>query len=226
MPTSNRFHAAREKLFSRKRKNICWAPFSSSGGPNGHKIKSCLMEIDITVDGAGHVLRTNTLLLYRGMRKRLSFVVIWQANAQDSGWTQTRFFYLGTERTAMNSLVLFLPVPQGRIGSRDVLTVQSDVAAQAYDTYTRSTYFYIKRQGSFMQAFVLLLLFLSIILYFIFFFFQVIGLKKLCRSSRWRPPSQASSNRRCASSPHTPTGSFPMNARSYPRTASARATCT
>ena len=75
----------------------------------------------------------------------------------------------------MNSLVLFLPVPQGRIGSRDVLTVQSDVAAQAYDTYTRSTYFYIKRQGSCMQAFVLLLLFLSIILYFIFFFFRLLG---------------------------------------------------
>ena len=38
------------------------------------------MEIDITVDGGGHVLRTNTLLLCRGMRKRtLLLVVIWLA---------------------------------------------------------------------------------------------------------------------------------------------------
>ena len=43
------------------------------------KIKSCLMEIDITVDGGGHVLRTNTLFLCRGVRKRLSFVLIWLA---------------------------------------------------------------------------------------------------------------------------------------------------
>ena len=43
-------------------------------------IKSCLMEIDITVDGDGHVSRTNTLLLCRGMRKRLSFVAIWLAS--------------------------------------------------------------------------------------------------------------------------------------------------
>ena len=31
------------------------------------------------------------------------------------------FFYLGTERTAMNSLVPFLPVPQGRRGLRHAL---------------------------------------------------------------------------------------------------------
>ena len=38
--------------------------------------------------------------------------------AKDSGWTQTRFVSeeLGTERTAMNSLVPFLPVLHGRIG--------------------------------------------------------------------------------------------------------------
>ena len=30
-------------------------------------------------------------------------------------------FYLGTERTAMNSLVLFLPVPQSRLGLRHAL---------------------------------------------------------------------------------------------------------
>ena len=39
------------------------------------QIKSCLMEMDITVDGGGRLLRTNTLLC-RGMRKRLSFVLI------------------------------------------------------------------------------------------------------------------------------------------------------
>ena len=33
------------------------------------------MEIDITVGGGGHVLRTNTLLLCRGMRKRFPFVL-------------------------------------------------------------------------------------------------------------------------------------------------------
>ena len=59
---------------------MCLTPFSSSGGPNGPieraQIKSCLIEIDITVDGGGHILRTNTLLLCRGMCKRLSFVLI------------------------------------------------------------------------------------------------------------------------------------------------------
>ena len=35
--------------------------------------------------------------------------------AQDSGWVQTRFFYLliETERAAVNSLVPFLLAPQG-----------------------------------------------------------------------------------------------------------------
>ena len=37
-------------------------PFSFSGGPNGPteraQIKYCVMEIDITVDGSGHILRT------------------------------------------------------------------------------------------------------------------------------------------------------------------------
>ena len=42
--------------------------------------------------------------------------------AEDSGWTQTNtVFYLGTERTAINGLVPFLPVPQGRIGLRHAL---------------------------------------------------------------------------------------------------------
>ena len=37
-------------------------PFSSSGGPDGPteraQVKYCLMEIDITVGGGGHILRT------------------------------------------------------------------------------------------------------------------------------------------------------------------------
>jgi len=33
----------------------------------------------------------------------------------------TTTFYLGTERTAMNGLVPFLPVPQGRIGLRHAI---------------------------------------------------------------------------------------------------------
>ena len=61
---------------------MCLTPFSS-GGPNGPteraQIKSCFMEIDITVDGGGHVLHTNTLLLCRGMRKPFPFVVTWLA---------------------------------------------------------------------------------------------------------------------------------------------------
>ena len=71
------------KQFSRKRKNTCWTYFCSSGGPNEPteraQLKSCWIEIDVTVDGGGHVWRTNTLLLRRGMRTRLSFVVIWPA---------------------------------------------------------------------------------------------------------------------------------------------------
>ena len=62
---------------------MCWTPVSSSGGPNGPterpQIKTCLMQIDIAVDGGGHLLRTN-MLLCRGMRERLSFVVIWLAS--------------------------------------------------------------------------------------------------------------------------------------------------
>ena len=33
--TSNRFHAAREKQFTRKRKNMCLTTVSASAGPNG-----------------------------------------------------------------------------------------------------------------------------------------------------------------------------------------------
>ena len=119
-----RFHAAREKQFSRKSKNMCLAPFSSSAGPNGPteraQIKYCLMEIDITVDGSGHILRTT----------RWYCAVAWAKGHRSYrfGWRGPRFwmdpntiFYLATERTAMNSLVPFLLVPQGRIGLRHAL---------------------------------------------------------------------------------------------------------
>ena len=42
--------------------------------------------------------------------------------AQDSGWTQSRFYYLETKQTTMtNSLVPFFWVPQGRIEFRHAL---------------------------------------------------------------------------------------------------------
>ena len=71
-----------EKNSFRGRGRTCVStPFSSLGGPNGPtecaQIKFCLMEMDITVDGGGHLLRSNKLLLCRGMCKRLSFVLIW-----------------------------------------------------------------------------------------------------------------------------------------------------
>ena len=45
--------------------------------------------------------------------------------AQDSEWIQTRSCYLGTERTATNSVVPSLPVPQGRRGFRHALRVKN-----------------------------------------------------------------------------------------------------
>ena len=58
-------------------------PFSPSGGPNGPteraQIKYCLMEIYITVNGGGHISRTTRCCCARGMRKRLSSVLIWLA---------------------------------------------------------------------------------------------------------------------------------------------------
>ena len=67
---------------------MCWTPFSSSGGPNGPteraQMKYCLMEIDITVVGGGHILRTTRCCCH--VRTDLA------GEAQDSGWTQTRFF--------------------------------------------------------------------------------------------------------------------------------------
>ena len=53
----------------------------------------------------------------KGFIVRTDFV----GEAQYAEWTQTRFFYLGTERTAMTSLVPFRLVPQGRIELRRTL---------------------------------------------------------------------------------------------------------
>ena len=80
------------------------------------------MEIDITVDGGGHLLRSSTLLLCRGIRKRSSFVLIWLAKLKILDGPKHDFFYHGTERTAMNSLVPFRPVAQGRIELGHALT--------------------------------------------------------------------------------------------------------
>ena len=63
---------------------MCWTPFSSGGGPNGPTT---------VVDGSRHLLRTNTLLLCRGMCKMLSFVLVWLLRLQIlDGPNQTRIF--------------------------------------------------------------------------------------------------------------------------------------
>ena len=87
-PTSNRFYAAREIQFSRKRNNMCFDSFF------GRTERPDRMGSDIVLfDGDCHHRRWrwthfahNTLLLCRGMRKGLSFVVM-AGEAQDSGWT-------------------------------------------------------------------------------------------------------------------------------------------
>ena len=60
-----------------------WTPFSSSGGPNASTervpMKYQLMGMDVTVDGGGHLVRTNLLLLRRSMCKRLALALIWSA---------------------------------------------------------------------------------------------------------------------------------------------------
>ena len=99
-----------------------WTPFSSSGGPNASTervpMKYYLMEMDVTVDGGGHLVRTNLLLLCRSMCKRLTFALIWLARPQIPDGPKHGFFYLGTERPTMVSLVPFCSVPQGRIELR------------------------------------------------------------------------------------------------------------
>lgn len=59
------FHAARQKMFSRKRKNVCWAPSILRRAEHPDRTgtnKSCFMERNITVEGGRHLLRINTLL--------------------------------------------------------------------------------------------------------------------------------------------------------------------
>ena len=92
-------------------------PLSSPGRPNGPteraQIKSFFMEIGITVDGGGQRWRVACTKGYRSY---------W------FGWRSPRFWmdsntilYKRTERTAMNSLVPFFPVPQRRMGLRHAL---------------------------------------------------------------------------------------------------------
>ena len=125
LPTSKRFYAAREKQFSRKRRITRLTPFSSAGGPNGPteraQIKHCLMEIDITLDGGGPILRTTRCLAVPWHAQKVIVRRDLAGEARGSGWTTNTIFYLGTERTAMNSPVPFLPVPQGRVGLRHAL---------------------------------------------------------------------------------------------------------
>ena len=92
--------------------------------PNGPteraQTKNCLMEFDITVDGGGHILRTTrcccAVACAKGYR---SYLFGWRG---PTFWMDSdSIFYLGTARTAMSSLVPFLPVPQGRIGLRHAL---------------------------------------------------------------------------------------------------------
>ena len=67
---------------------MCWTSYL--GGPNGPTerahLNSCLMEMDSTVDGGRHLLRTNTLLLRHGMCKRLGYRSYWL------GWRGPRFW--------------------------------------------------------------------------------------------------------------------------------------
>ena len=51
--------------------------FRRTERPDRTGTNKVLLESGIIVDGGGHVLRTNTLLLCHGMRKRLSSVMIW-----------------------------------------------------------------------------------------------------------------------------------------------------
>ena len=75
--TSNILHAAREKKKRKKGRGRtcvgCRTPFFF------FRRTELLMEMGITVDGGGHLLCSNTLLLCRGVYIRLSFILIWLA---------------------------------------------------------------------------------------------------------------------------------------------------
>ena len=74
---------------------MCWIPFSSLRGPNGRteqaQIKSCLMEMGITFDGGGNLLRTQHAVVSCHVQKVIGRTDL-AGGAQDSGWTQTRFW--------------------------------------------------------------------------------------------------------------------------------------
>ena len=80
----------------------------------------------ILFDGDGHDCRWRWTLVAH----KHAVVVSWHAQkvivrsdlageAEASGWTQTRYFYQGTDRTAMNSLV---PFPSGSTRSNRAMT--------------------------------------------------------------------------------------------------------
>ena len=76
------------------------------------------MEIDITVDGGGHILRHDTLLLCRGMRKRLSFVLICLTRPKILDGTEHDFL----PRNGTNGHEQRRPVPSGSTRSSRVKT--------------------------------------------------------------------------------------------------------
>ena len=111
------------KRFCRETKNMCWTPFSCSGGPNGPTERA---QNKVLFDGVGHhCCRRRWTLNCAPARCVVSWHVRSVYRAYGFGWRGPRFWmdpntflYLGTERTTMNRLVAFRSVPQGRIGLR------------------------------------------------------------------------------------------------------------
>ena len=120
MPTSNRFPAAREKQFSRKRKTyMCWTPFfffmpDRTGTSN------------ILFDGDGH----HCSWRWTHVAHQPAVVVWWHVQkvivrndltgeAKDSGWPQTRFFPRnGTNDQEQSRCVPFCPTRLNRVKTR------------------------------------------------------------------------------------------------------------
>ena len=76
------------------------------------------MEIDITVDGGGHVWRTNTLLLCRGMRKGFPSVLAWLARPKILDGPKHDF----SPRNGTNDHEQPRSVPSGSTRSNRVMT--------------------------------------------------------------------------------------------------------
>ena len=99
--------------------------------PNGPteraQIKSCLVDIDITTDGGGCVLRTNSLLLCRGTRERSSFVLIWLARPKILDGHKHGFF----PRNGTNGHEQPRSVPSGAARSNRIKT-RPDTPAVAH----------------------------------------------------------------------------------------------